>query len=150
MTPRQPSVPNLMFVIDSSCGLRAMSLALTGSLVVFWKNAEDPIFVARPIAHTSRLVARSGFLRQLRQLLVVQVLHNFSDILRALARRDEQRILGLDHHHVVYSDRRHEFSRSMNIVPARVQNKAAHARNHIAILGDLLRRVMLMQRGPRS
>src|SRR5258708_37115405 len=78
------------------------------------------------------------------------MLHHFTDVLRMLPGRDQQSIFGLDNNQIGHADCRDELSRRMHIVALRIQNKSPRAVNDIAFGWIALRRVMLVQRRPRT
>src|SRR5713101_2307798 len=82
------------------------------------------------------------------QLLLIQVLHHFADILRLVERGNEQCVFGLDNHQVAYADQRDKFAEHVNIIVLRVQGKSAGRRHRIPAATLCLRYVVLMQRSP--
>ena len=87
---------------------------------------------------------------QVVQLLFVQVLHDLTDILGALARGDEQSVFGFDHHQIVHADGGDELSRRMNIVAGGIQSENTPARDQVPAFRLAFAGVVLMQRVPGS
>src|SRR6266481_3657742 len=81
MRPRQPSVPNLIWVmVVRRWSLVARSLA-TPLRIVIPSGARDLHF-----ANAHRLATNDCLSHQLMQLLLIQMLHHFADILRSVER----------------------------------------------------------------
>src|ERR1035437_3200600 len=70
------------------------------------------------------LVVRKGLLttsdqrpsHQFLQLLLIQMLHHFADILGLVERGDEQRVIGLDNHQVAHSDQGNKLAGRVNVI----------------------------------
>ncbi len=71
------------------------------------------------------------FSHQPLKLFVIQVLHHFADVLRLLARSDQQGIIGFDDHQVIHAHGCDKFPFGMNKVPLRVQREALLRLNYI-------------------
>src|SRR5258708_6669184 len=82
------------------------------------------------------------------QLLFIQMLHHFADILRLVESGYEQGVVGLDNHQVAHADQGDEFVEHVNIIILRVQGKSAGRRHRIPAATVCLRYVVLMQRSP--
>src|ERR1700738_2967755 len=82
------------------------------------------------------------------QLLLIQMLDHFADILRLVKRGDEQRIFGLDYHQVAHADQGDEFTEHVYIIVLRVQRKSASRGHRISTATFCFRYVLLMQRSP--
>ena len=50
------------------------------------------------------------------QLLLVQILHYFADVLRLFARGDQQSVVGFHHDQIVYAERCDKFSGRVNVI----------------------------------
>src|SRR5437016_937616 len=92
ITPRQPSVPNRIEVIAGE-------------------------YTRCELFANSRI----GLLEEIFPSSVFQPFHDFSDLLRAAARADEQRIGRLDDDEVAHTNRRHEFRRAPQKIAFRVE-----------------------------
>ena len=64
---------------------------------------------------------------QITQFFLVQIFHDFTNILRLIAGSDQQRVFGLNHDQVIYAKRRHKFARRMNVVPLGVEGEPSFA-----------------------
>src|SRR6266404_1662627 len=82
------------------------------------------------------------------QLLLIQMLYHFADILRLIECGDEQSVFGLDNHQVAHADQGDKFAEYVYIIVLRVQGKSAGRRHRIPTATFCLRYVVLMQRGP--
>ena len=82
------------------------------------------------------------------QLLLIQMLYHFADILRTLAGRDQQSVLCVDNHQILDPDHRHKLLRSMNIVALGVKRKDAITGNQVAVGRGCPGGMVLMQRSP--
>ena len=76
------------------------------------------------------------------------MLHYFTNVLRVLPGRDQQRIWSFNHYQIAHSNSRHELARRVNVVAPSIQNEYARAIDQVAFSRTALRRVMLVQRGP--
>src|SRR6266404_5254215 len=149
--PRQPSVPNLIWVMSWSLVVSRQSLVVRFSLFV----GRWSILVTRSLQIQSTVLLATSdqrpttvFSHQLMQLLLIQMLHHLADILRLVERGDEQRVFGLDNHQVTHADQGDKFAEYVNIIVLRVQGKSAGRRHRIPTTTFCLRYVVLMQRGP--
>src|SRR6266404_6104394 len=82
------------------------------------------------------------------QLLLIQMLYHFADILRLIERGDEQSVFGLDNDQAAHADEGDKFVEHVNIIVLCVQGKSAGRRHLILTAAFCLRDVVLMQRGP--
>src|SRR6267143_6594558 len=82
------------------------------------------------------------------QLLLIQMLYHFADILRLVESGYEQGVVGLDNHQVAHADQGDEFAEHVNIIVLRVQGKSGGRGYRIPTATFCLCYVVLMQRGP--
>src|SRR5579864_1524423 len=173
MIARQPSVPNLIgaavgrWSLAVGCKALGSWLSDLGGLVIsIWWMFAILLLVCHP--NTTMTDGLSGTKagnwsrelttenrqplssHQLRQFLLIQILHNLADVLRVRARRDQQRIFGLNHYDIVYPNHRHKFPRCMNVIPARAQREDALSGDQVAVRRRGFRGVVLVKRGPRA
>src|SRR6202521_1900319 len=82
------------------------------------------------------------------ELLLIQMLHHFADILRLVEGGNEQGVFGLDNHQVAHADQGDEFTEYVNIIVLGVQSKSAGRGHRIPTATFCLRYAVLMQRSP--
>src|SRR5208337_146663 len=75
------------------------------------------------------------------------MLDDFADVLRILARGDEQRIVSLDHNQVLHSDGCNELAFGVNEISLRIQGEALLRVDHVFAI-RLAGTAMLIERGP--
>src|ERR1035438_9198462 len=75
---------------------------------------------------------RNCKLCQFVQLLFVQMLHHFTNVLCMLQRRDQQSVRGIDHHQAVHSYSSYKLGRSVHIIAFCVQNECARTADDIS------------------
>jgi hypothetical protein len=88
------------------------------------------------------------FLRQLVQFLLVQMLYDFTNILRVLPRCNQQGIRRIDYHQIAHPYDGNKLVRRMYVIALRVQDKYARAINNISFNRFTLPSLMLVERGP--
>src|SRR5882762_8982600 len=94
MTPRQPSVPNL---IEDMCAGKSIREA------IYSQNS------------------RIGLLQEVFPALRFEPFHDFANVLGAVARADEQRVRRLNHDKITDADGGHEFRRTPQKIPFRIE-----------------------------
>ena len=57
------------------------------------------------------------------QFLLVQILHDFPDILGAFAGGDQQSVFRLHHNQIIDAERRNKFSRRVNVISLSVERE---------------------------
>src|SRR5262249_17304740 len=72
----------------------------------------------------------------------------FAHILRTIAGRDQQSIIGFYHHKVIHSDGGDKFSGRINVVSLGIKRERSLARNQVVFLRALLAGVMLVESRP--
>src|ERR1700730_11576631 len=107
ITPRQPSVPNLIEVMFTAKSIRE-----------------------RDCSPNSRI----GLLEEVLPTLLCEPFHDFADVLRAVARADQQRIRSIHDDQVVHANQRRDFSRARDEIAARVQG-VTRRDEHISVPG---------------
>src|SRR5438477_12983606 len=107
ITPRQPSVPNL---IEDMCAGKSIREAINS------KNS------------------RIGLLEKFLPALRFEPFHDFSYILGAVARADKQRIWCLNHHQITDADRGNEFGRAPEKIAFRIKRVALSGKDVLAAL----------------
>src|SRR5256885_14932467 len=105
ITPRQPSVPNL---IEDMCAGKSIREAINS------KNS------------------RIGLLEKFLPALRFEPFHDFSYILGAVARADKQRIWCLNHHQITDADRGNEFGRAPEKIAFRIKRVALSGKDILA------------------
>src|SRR6266849_10206381 len=104
MTPRQPSVPNRIEVIAG-------------------EYTRCELFAK----------SRIGLLEEVFPALLLEPLHEFGDVLGAVARADEQRVGSLDDDQVAHANRGHEFRRAPQIIAFRIERVTLPGENILAV-----------------
>src|SRR6266478_1942257 len=107
ITARQPSVPNLIAVMIIAKSIRE-----------------------RDYSPNSRI----GLLEEVLPALLFKPFHDLADVLRAVARADEQRIGCIHDDQVVHPDQRGEFSRARDQIAAGVED-IARSDEHVSVCG---------------
>src|SRR3954454_11719649 len=121
MMPRHPSVPNLIVFLRSSLVMSLQSSSVAGDS-----------------SH------------QLVQLLFVQVLHHFADILRLRPCRNQECVFSFDDYQIVHPYNGYEFSRRVDVVAHRIQRKDAFPGYLVVINRTPLGNMVLVQCSPRT
>src|SRR5579859_215119 len=122
ITPRQPSVPNLIAVIK-----------------------QGKVYAKRYIRQTAGLACLRRLKKRLAAILF-QPFHDFSDVLGAVARHDEQGVRSFDHDEVAHADGRDKFLRAVKKIARAVYGVTMPSEN---IFAGLLAE-QLVNRGPRA
>src|SRR6185437_5939497 len=84
------------------------------------------------------------------QLLLVQVLHHFPDILGLIAGGDQESVFRFYYDQIVYAQRCDKFSGRVNVIAPGIQREPRFGGDQVVILWLAFGRMMIMQRGPRT
>src|ERR1700722_4276472 len=143
MSPRQPSVPNLI------------SLDILGSIysvISTFRTKHQPRYGEQRFCMCLVVETRNRKFELCKpvQLLRIEVFDDLADILCLLPGRDEQRARSLHNPQIIHADRRDELARGVNVITAGIQEKCARSRHQVAVWRIALRVVMFVQRRPRT
>ncbi len=83
--------------------------------------------------------ALATFLHQFVKLLLVQMLHHFTNVLSVLKSSNQQCIRSFYHHQIAHAHGRDKLARSVHVVAAGIQNEHARAVDQVAIRRIALR-----------
>ena len=76
-------------------------------------------------AHGSSSLVTPGWSHQLMQLLLIQMFHHFTNVLRLVERGNQQRVFGFDNYQIVHADNRNKLTGHVNVIIFCVQGEAS-------------------------
>src|ERR1700730_7101736 len=85
---------------------------------------------------------------QFSQLLLVQILHHFPNVLGLVSRGNQQSVFRLHYYQIVYPKGRHKFSWRVNVVSLSIEGEPSLSGNQVVILRTALAGVIPAHRGP--